>query len=239
MEIVGTPLTQDKVALLKRVLDSPDQPKGTLQYTELRGFLFAIASAPILVKPSDWIPEVFGGEGPALRNLKQAQAVMAALMACYNETVRAARIEESIEPREVGIDMDSEDSPRDWSRGFVVGFAHLEDVWGAFLEAAPPEETEELEFSFVALTIWADPEGHQKAHGTSDAKHRKLLEGCRKILPVALALVAGTGRSLYEATLATQGPQAEKGSRPKSVGRNDPCPCGSGRKYKNCCLRVH
>ena len=20
------------------------------------------------------------------------------------------------------------------------------------------------------------------------------------------------------------------------VGRNDPCPCGSGKKYKNCCL---
>jgi len=20
------------------------------------------------------------------------------------------------------------------------------------------------------------------------------------------------------------------------IGRNDPCPCGSGRKYKNCCL---
>lgn len=26
-------------------------------------------------------------------------------------------------------------------------------------------------------------------------------------------------------------------SRRVSVGRNDPCPCGSGRKYKNCCLR--
>jgi len=23
----------------------------------------------------------------------------------------------------------------------------------------------------------------------------------------------------------------------KKIGRNDPCPCGSGRKYKNCCLR--
>jgi hypothetical protein len=22
----------------------------------------------------------------------------------------------------------------------------------------------------------------------------------------------------------------------KTVGRNDPCPCGSGRKYKHCCL---
>ncbi|MBF0444655.1 MAG: SEC-C domain-containing protein [Magnetococcales bacterium] len=21
------------------------------------------------------------------------------------------------------------------------------------------------------------------------------------------------------------------------IGRNDPCPCGSGRKYKKCCLR--
>ena len=23
----------------------------------------------------------------------------------------------------------------------------------------------------------------------------------------------------------------------KTVGRNDPCPCGSGKKYKNCCGR--
>jgi hypothetical protein len=25
-------------------------------------------------------------------------------------------------------------------------------------------------------------------------------------------------------------------NRPKDVGRNDPCPCGSGKKYKKCCL---
>jgi uncharacterized protein YecA (UPF0149 family) len=23
----------------------------------------------------------------------------------------------------------------------------------------------------------------------------------------------------------------------KVIGRNDPCPCGSGKKYKRCCLR--
>ena len=23
----------------------------------------------------------------------------------------------------------------------------------------------------------------------------------------------------------------------KKIGRNSPCPCGSGKKYKNCCLR--
>ena len=31
-----------------------------------------------------------------------------------------------------------------------------------------------------------------------------------------------------------QGPAPRK-STPK-VGRNDPCPCGSGKKYKQCCL---
>lgn len=24
----------------------------------------------------------------------------------------------------------------------------------------------------------------------------------------------------------------------KKTGRNDPCPCGSGKKYKNCCLKT-
>ena len=32
-----------------------------------------------------------------------------------------------------------------------------------------------------------------------------------------------------------QGPAPLKSTAPK-VGRNDPCPCGSGKKYKQCCL---
>ena len=27
-------------------------------------------------------------------------------------------------------------------------------------------------------------------------------------------------------------------SRREKVGRNDPCPCGSGKKYKRCCARA-
>ena len=26
------------------------------------------------------------------------------------------------------------------------------------------------------------------------------------------------------------------GGPAKTVGRNDPCPCGSGKKYKKCCM---
>ena len=30
----------------------------------------------------------------------------------------------------------------------------------------------------------------------------------------------------------------DNNSTDKKIGRNDPCPCGSGKKYKDCCLRV-
>ena len=32
-------------------------------------------------------------------------------------------------------------------------------------------------------------------------------------------------------------PAPAPGPPPKRVGRNDPCPCGSGKKYKRCCMR--
>jgi len=41
-----------------------------------------------------------------------------------------------------------------------------------------------------------------------------------------------------EARLAGDGPrQPRKVKSTEKVGRNDPCPCGSGKKYKNCCGR--
>ena len=35
--------------------------------------------------------------------------------------------------------------------------------------------------------------------------------------------------------------EEEDGNQPRTsdkIGRNDPCPCGSGKKYKNCCGRM-
>ena len=39
------------------------------------------------------------------------------------------------------------------------------------------------------------------------------------------------------ARLAGDGPRQPRRVKPsQKVGRNDPCPCGSGKKYKNCCM---
>jgi len=55
------------------------------------------------------------------------------------------------------------------------------------------------------------------------------------------ALLAGiqhdVAHSIYHVGIAKETPQKKKEAVPvgKKVGRNDPCPCGSGKKYKHCC----
>ena len=46
-----------------------------------------------------------------------------------------------------------------------------------------------------------------------------------------------TERKQVEKGVANDGKESKKQTpkRVKKVGRNDPCPCGSGKKYKNCC----
>ncbi|MEJ5170350.1 MAG: SEC-C metal-binding domain-containing protein [Fimbriimonadales bacterium] len=36
-------------------------------------------------------------------------------------------------------------------------------------------------------------------------------------------------------TLVMESVRRERTERFRGVGRNDPCPCGSGRKFKACC----
>lgn len=46
-------------------------------------------------------------------------------------------------------------------------------------------------------------------------------------------------RSVRQAIHGTHAPTRETSSNPQvHVGRNDPCPCGSGKKHKKCCIRT-
>ena len=47
-----------------------------------------------------------------------------------------------------------------------------------------------------------------------------------------------TKEQLLRRQIAEEQSQHESSSKRK-VGRNDPCPCGSGKKYKKCCLKKH
>ncbi len=51
----------------------------------------------------------------------------------------------------------------------------------------------------------------------------------------AMNSYAHLGRSIQVA-LGEQGQAQQPYTNEHKIGRNDPCPCGSGKKYKKCCL---
>jgi hypothetical protein len=50
-----------------------------------------------------------------------------------------------------------------------------------------------------------------------------------------------TGADRFDNSLAndSQDAKSTKSTKSKKIGRNEPCPCGSGKKYKNCCGKVN
>ncbi|MEX2317362.1 MAG: SEC-C metal-binding domain-containing protein [Pirellulales bacterium] len=75
---------------------------------------------------------------------------------------------------------------------------------------------EQLDEGFVGSTWVESAAIHEEAPGTSEIARQQQ------------AAIAGTEADRKLEPIR---------NRAEKVGRNEPCPCGSGKKYKNCCLR--
>ena len=110
--------------------------------------------------------------------------------------------------------------------GFQSALALQRDAWEAVLEA--PEDDPAREALEVMLELYAI------AVGESDLEP-EALETMRAQAPDLIpALVV----SLWDAGETHPGAGPRRSREPvrvTKVGRNDPCPCGSGKKYKKCC----
>jgi SEC-C motif-containing protein len=87
--------------------------------------------------------------------------------------------------------------------------------------------------TWLGLTILsADKGGPSDEEGIVEFKASYVLDGLRENHHERAAFVKREGAWLYAdgeiipETVVREGPK---------VGRNDPCPCGSGKKYKKCC----
>jgi uncharacterized protein YecA (UPF0149 family) len=124
----------------------------------------------------------------------------------------------------------SEDAPvSQWSRGFIRGHSWLEESWDEYL---PEELEDELGSLALTLSFFASQrlaERYLAECGTDEISLVDMAKTFRKVFPDAMAGYAHLGRSIHQALMEHQSHQ------PKKVGRNEPCPCGSGRKYKKCC----
>jgi len=74
----------------------------------------------------------------------------------------------------------------------------------------------------------------EPGHNYLCAGYRRFFKHCRPYTErMASLLWAGAQPDALMEQL-----QAEETKTPPRAGRNDPCPCGSGRKYKQCCLKA-
>lgn len=233
--------TEEQARRLAVFLSAPDRPEGTMGYCELAGFLFAVACSPELVQPSEWLPLVFNEHEGGFATLEEAQEILPAIMALYNHVNHGVLEGEPALPPgctvRVGpiVNLESDAPLSRWARGFAGGHDWLENAWD---EYAPEAFDDELDADMLILSFFASrklAEACQKVIRSRDVSLEELAGEMLMALPDAMRSYAVMGRSMYEAALSEPHVETRVPVRSEKIGRNDPCPCGSGKKYKKCC----
>jgi uncharacterized protein len=235
----GSPFTNAQATLLTRFLASPQRPKDTLTYPQLAGFLFGLANGPELITPSEWIPLVFNDQEAQYETKDEAERVFQAMMALYNDCVRertggSVSLPPGCEIRPWPLDNLSANSPlSQWAQGFGMGYDYFAEVWDAY---TPDEFDEELGTVLMTLTFFTSPKLAEAYHQETKRKGtlEQLATAVIEIFPEAIREYAHLGRSIYQARFEMADLDLEPSNHTK-IGRNDPCPCGSEKKFKKCC----
>ena len=81
---------------------------------------------------------------------------------------------------------------------------------------------------------WKDAEGELPLNGAERLK--RIVVSCVPDLYARLAKRHAKLRTIYRHCYKRHAAALAELPVPHAVGRNDPCPCGSGKKYKKCCM---
>ena len=232
-------LTRKRRAVLEAFMRGPDNPEGTLSYREAQGLIFTVACAPELVPPSEWLPVLFGGDEPSFESSTQAETIIGILMDLFNDNAPRVGKEPQLPldcafMEDIMANLEPHAPIAQWCRGFVLGHSWLMDCWTHSL----PERWEgELATSTMVLSFFASrrvAEAFLKESTKEEGSLEEAAQLMRNAFPTALAEYSDMGDSIFKA-LRDERMEEEEPASPPPPGRNDPCSCGSGRKYKRCC----
>jgi uncharacterized protein len=239
------PLTFEKrqAEILQTFLAAPGRSGQSVTYCEAVGFLYVVVCSPEMINPSEWLPVIISEDALGDFEEQKTQEVLGALMSLYNELNRQVQEFDVSLPSGCRFHDNPEgnfnaDAPmRQWCRGFVGGHQWLEDVWN---EHIPEAMLDEFGALFVALSFFADREAAAELHGESgDAEEGSLAEMAADLQTHFPAAMASFAQLSYDIQ-STLREQTQAPARSNKTGRNEPCPCGSGKKYKKCCaLKLH
>lgn len=232
------PLSEAELAELDDFLESDAAPDTCMSLEKMDGFMCALAVGPKLVLPSRWLATLWGGdEGPSFESEEQANRIMELLMRHWNSIQSRvgrplAKDADFYIPEMVYPDDDLPDDTLDtefgkaWVQGFMTGVSLEPDAWR---EAFDDEECANGFGLIMLLELGHNPD--QPEIVIDLGKRRQLLW----VVPqVVHAFHQFWKKRKLRPAPATPVKRVALGASPK-VGRNEPCPCGSGRKFKKCC----
>ena len=187
--------------------------------SELDGFLTAIVSGPKVIAPSVWYPAIWGeGHEPNWQNPKEAERFMQLAIDLMNHAAQTlSHAPEDYEALFL-IDEDEQVVVEAWCFGYMRG-AEL----GGWVDDEQDDELTEL---LAVIALHCSEEGEAVIAGFSDEERETALE-----------MVEASAIELHAYWLARRAPLEPIRREAPKVGRNDPCPCGSGKKHKQCCMQ--
>lgn len=232
MIALNDPLSDQEMAELDEFLMSDATPEESMDIVTLDGFLTSLVIGPEVVPPSVWLKTIWGGEGePRFESSEQAQRVISLIMRRFNTL--SCLFEEPPEFAPILWEREVEGTTYriadDWCWGFMAGVSLAAQAWQLLLvdrenrAMLRPILTLGTEEGWRLLEADSDPDGAEQA--AFDALESSVI-----------AISRYWRKQWREQSAALR----EAAIRPRAlrVGRNDPCPCGSGRKYKRCCANA-
>jgi uncharacterized protein len=198
----------------------------------LDGFFAALIAGPEVVMPSEYNREVFGGEMSdtcEFPSLAAANNFLGLIMRQWNDTAGTLFNGEVYGPLLLE-DKDGIAQGNDWARGFMRGVAMRPDGWAVLID---DDQHGGCLLPMMMLCHEHDPDPEMRPEPISREKREE-------VIVMMAAGLSGAYRYFRERREANTGTTFTPGSRRNvsKTGRNEPCPCGSGKKYKRCCGRA-
>jgi uncharacterized protein len=207
---------------LEQYLNALERADSTMPLDMIQGMLAAVASAPEPISAEKWLAEALG-EAHRFTSDAEEKEITGLLSRLAEETARQLNEGEGFDFILYGPEGEEEDLAL-WAEGYLIGVDLSEPPWD---ERADQDDLDSMLFPFLALTGDAKKMALEAGEEWMDeAEEAKMLAEIREGLANHLMDVR---QFWFEKSI----PPTVKREGPK-VGRNDPCPCGSGRKYKNC-----
>lgn len=212
-------LSEPELDRIEQFLNAPARVETTLPLDMAQGVLAAAVSGPSPVPRELWLPEILG-ESPSFASEDEEREITELLQRFADDTARQLNEADGFDFILYG----EEDDLAPWAEGYLQGVELAEPGWD---EVADAEDLDHILFPFLALTGEAKELALEAGEEWMDeAEEGRMLAEIRENLASHLFDVRDYFfRKGIPGTVRRDSPK---------VGRNDPCPCGSGKKYKNC-----